>query len=281
MTDKYFTRHATSRGWNQEVIEKQVALVLGVGGVGNAVCVDLCRLGFGKIILVDKDVVEESNLNRQVLFSKDDIGKSKVQCAKERLLAHDSIRTEIEAHHLCALEGWATIVATAKRATCIFNSIDYGDYFDFAVASLARSLSIPLVDGGTDSVFGTLFSTTFSKARVEEACWGCMNDLSDKALCARLAPKSIHSLEDLSFIPADPRDGTTGSSVFTSSACSQFMVAMMVEYIMPRNDASSHDHSPECSPIPDRVIYRLSSFDGERFWSSKSSDCFICTDAIM
>jgi molybdopterin/thiamine biosynthesis adenylyltransferase len=42
------------------------------------VALNLCRLGVKKIYLLDKDVVDHHNLNRQVLFSKDHIGKSKV-----------------------------------------------------------------------------------------------------------------------------------------------------------------------------------------------------------
>jgi molybdopterin/thiamine biosynthesis adenylyltransferase len=48
-----------------------------------------CRLGFKKIIIVDKDKVEAHNLNRQVLFSKSDIGRQKVVAAAESLKLHD------------------------------------------------------------------------------------------------------------------------------------------------------------------------------------------------
>jgi molybdopterin/thiamine biosynthesis adenylyltransferase len=49
-----------------------------VGGLGTNVALGLCRLGVQKIFLVDKDVVDAHNLNRQILFSKEDVGVPKV-----------------------------------------------------------------------------------------------------------------------------------------------------------------------------------------------------------
>ena len=139
---KFFDRNSSSKGWNQDLIQNQKALVLGVGGLGNSLCLALCRLGFKKITVIDKDVVEASNLNRQILFSQEDVGKNKIDCAKKSLQSQHNISTKIEALHLCALQNWDTIVEIAKDCTCIFNTIDHGDYFDHAVSSLARSLKI-------------------------------------------------------------------------------------------------------------------------------------------
>jgi bacteriocin biosynthesis cyclodehydratase domain-containing protein len=59
--------------------------VLGVGGTGSAVAAGLVGLGIGRIHLVDFDRVEESNLNRQLLFTEADIGRLKTEAAAERL----------------------------------------------------------------------------------------------------------------------------------------------------------------------------------------------------
>lgn len=60
-------------------------LILGCGGIGTHVAWNMCVLGVGKITLVDFDTVEESNLNRQILYSMDDIGKNKAEVLRERL----------------------------------------------------------------------------------------------------------------------------------------------------------------------------------------------------
>ncbi|MBQ6479315.1 MAG: tRNA threonylcarbamoyladenosine dehydratase [Erysipelotrichaceae bacterium] len=68
-----------------ERIRKKHVLLCGVGGVGSFVAEGLCRSGLGKITLLDYDKVEVSNLNRQLMTNKNNIGRSKVQALKERL----------------------------------------------------------------------------------------------------------------------------------------------------------------------------------------------------
>ncbi len=62
-------------------------LVLGVGGVGGIAAESLARSGVRKLVLVDGDIIDESNLNRQIQTQRDNIGKSKVVEMKKRLLA--------------------------------------------------------------------------------------------------------------------------------------------------------------------------------------------------
>lgn len=62
---------------------------LGVGGIGNWIALNLVGLGIKKIRLVDPDIIEESNLTRQVLFSEKDVGKFKVDIAKEQLIGRN------------------------------------------------------------------------------------------------------------------------------------------------------------------------------------------------
>jgi len=70
-------------------------LCLGVGGLGTNVAMHLCRLGVKKIFLIDKDIVDAHNLNRQILFSKKHIGTPKVDAAMDALLQQHNICTEI------------------------------------------------------------------------------------------------------------------------------------------------------------------------------------------
>ncbi len=62
-------------------------LVVGSGGLGCPLLLYLAAAGVGKIGIVDFDVVDETNLQRQVLFTIDDVGKSKAQCAATRIKA--------------------------------------------------------------------------------------------------------------------------------------------------------------------------------------------------
>lgn len=71
----------------QEKLKNSSVLVVGAGGLGCPLLLYLSAAGVGRIGIVDDDVVDESNLQRQVLYTIDDLGKSKAARAKKRLLA--------------------------------------------------------------------------------------------------------------------------------------------------------------------------------------------------
>lgn len=73
----------------QRKIIEGSALIIGAGGLGSPVALYLALAGLGKIGIVDFDVVDRSNLQRQILHQTDDIGKPKVQSARETLLEHN------------------------------------------------------------------------------------------------------------------------------------------------------------------------------------------------
>ena len=65
----------------QQRLERATVLVIGAGGLGCAVLPYLCAAGVGRLIVVDHDVVDESNLHRQPLYRTDDIGQRKAEVA--------------------------------------------------------------------------------------------------------------------------------------------------------------------------------------------------------
>ncbi|MEV0390199.1 ThiF family adenylyltransferase [Nonomuraea sp. NPDC050643] len=75
-----------ANSWDIQVgLRESRVLLIGVGGVGGSVAQGLVATGVGHLHCVDADDVELSNLNRQVLYREDDIGKSKVDCAVAHL----------------------------------------------------------------------------------------------------------------------------------------------------------------------------------------------------
>ncbi len=70
---------------NISKIKKQVVVVLGLGGVGGYAAESLARSGIGTLILVDYDIVDITNLNRQIIATKETIGKSKAACWQDRI----------------------------------------------------------------------------------------------------------------------------------------------------------------------------------------------------
>ena len=62
---------------------------MGVGGLGSVVMIALLRMGLNKIIIVDYDVVDNHNMNRQLMYSVKDIGKNKIDCAIKNAAFHN------------------------------------------------------------------------------------------------------------------------------------------------------------------------------------------------
>ena len=75
--------------YQRRLSEARVVL-LGVGGLGSWAAYSLACCGVGELVLVDGDVVEESNFNRQILYRERDIGRPKVEAARDALAEFDS-----------------------------------------------------------------------------------------------------------------------------------------------------------------------------------------------
>mgnify|MGYP000481181923 CR=1 FL=1 len=72
---------------NLENLSNKHIIVFGIGGVGGYVCEALARSGIGNFTLVDNDIVDVSNLNRQIIATNNSIGLPKVEVMKERILS--------------------------------------------------------------------------------------------------------------------------------------------------------------------------------------------------
>lgn len=79
----------------QKRLANSRVLIVGVGGLGSPVALYLAGAGVGTIGLVDDDVVSVSNLQRQVLYEEEQVGKPKALCAQQRLQA---LNSEIAVH---------------------------------------------------------------------------------------------------------------------------------------------------------------------------------------
>ncbi len=89
---KRYSRHLSLPGIGiegQKRIKKSSVLIVGVGGLGSITALMLACAGVGRIGLIDHDKVELSNLQRQILYTPENVNNKKVTIAKDRLLAHN------------------------------------------------------------------------------------------------------------------------------------------------------------------------------------------------
>jgi molybdopterin/thiamine biosynthesis adenylyltransferase len=84
-TGERYARQLLLDHWDQKKLADSTVLVAGIGALGSIVALDLVLTGIGKVIVVDFDTVEVSNLSRQLLFHNEDVGESKATVAGQRL----------------------------------------------------------------------------------------------------------------------------------------------------------------------------------------------------
>jgi adenylyltransferase/sulfurtransferase len=149
-----------------EKIRRAKVCVVGAGGIGNPVITQLVAMGVGKLRIVDRDVIEVTNLHRQHLYTDEDIGRVKVEAAADRL---HRLNPGVE------IEPVPTSV-TRYTADNIVNGfdivIDALDSVDarYALNDACIKYNIPLIYAGAIGVTGSV-STILPK---RSACLRCM-----------------------------------------------------------------------------------------------------------
>lgn len=149
----------------QARLESSRIVVLGVGGLGTWSALALACCGVGEMLLVDGDRVEESNLNRQILYSEADIGRLKVEVAAERLGAFNSRmrldtlpeRLDGEESVAEAIEGYDLVIDAADwpaheielwvNAACFAAEVPYITMTHFPPIARVGPLYVPGVTG--------------------------------------------------------------------------------------------------------------------------------------
>lgn len=144
-------------------ISELVVLVAGCGGLGTNQVMQLQRIGVKKVYIVDYDKVEETNLNRQVLYSYSDIGLYKVNVAK-RKLDNNKLKTEIIPIISKIEEGFAI----PKDVNIILDALDNFESRLF-LEEISLKNNIPFIHGGINSMRGQVISiTNESKTKLKD-----------------------------------------------------------------------------------------------------------------
>ena len=139
-----------TQGFN--VSDKSICLI-GCGGLGCNIAVHLVGTGVGKLYICDYDTVSPSNLNRQFLYTEEDIGKKKALKAKERLQAYGS-STEIVSidKKIVNYED----LAFAEDSDIVILAVDNAEA-RISVQNFCNKTNIPLVCGGIDGFYGVCY----------------------------------------------------------------------------------------------------------------------------
>jgi molybdopterin/thiamine biosynthesis adenylyltransferase len=120
------------------------AMLVGVGGLGCPAALALCDAGLERLVLVDDDQVEESNLHRQILFDDEDVGEDKLTAAKRRLIERGISEEQIELVSTRFLPDNARLLARSVDVL-----LEGSDNFatKFLVADAAHLEGTPVIHG--------------------------------------------------------------------------------------------------------------------------------------
>ncbi|MDJ0778967.1 MAG: HesA/MoeB/ThiF family protein [Gammaproteobacteria bacterium] len=151
----------------QQSILDATALIIGVGGLGSPAAMYLAAGGIGKLVLCDYDVVESSNLQRQIIHADDAVGDDKVESGKRTLTAlNPDCQVETIGYQL---EG-SELVEAVRAADIV---LDCSDNFPtrFEVNRACVDTATPLVSGAAIRLEGQIMNY---QPAAGSACYQCL-----------------------------------------------------------------------------------------------------------
>ncbi len=210
---------------NIEKLKNSKVAIFGIGGVGSYTVEALVRAGIQNFVLVDKDVVDETNLNRQIIATTKTIGKPKVEVAKERIL---------EINPNAKVEIYQEFFMPDTREDILSKDISYiVDCVDTVTAKIelvqrAKKLNIPIISsmGTGNKLDGTKFE---------------VSDIYKTSVCplAKVMRKELkqRNIESLKVVyskeePKKIKDSKTPASIsFVPSVCGLIIAGEVIKDI--------------------------------------------------
>ena len=159
----------------QEIIMASKVLIVGLGGLGSPVALYLAAAGVGHLILNDHDVVDLSNLQRQIAHNTSDIGKAKTRSARESILAlNPDTQVTCMDHKLDE----TSLKGCVEQVDLVVDCTD-----NFSIRHLINQQCVlsrtPLVSGAAIGLEGQI--SVFDSRRSENPCYACLYpDSSDE-----------------------------------------------------------------------------------------------------
>ncbi|MBH44553.1 MAG: molybdopterin-synthase adenylyltransferase MoeB [Gammaproteobacteria bacterium] len=161
----------------QKLLMSKHVVLIGLGGLGSPIAYYLASSGIGNITIIDKDIVDQTNLQRQILYNGDDIGKRKVDIAFERMR---DINQDIDINRISEDLNDITDNKYFIDSDLIIDATD-----NFKTRNNINKLSLihkkPLVMGAAIKMEGQI--SIFRNDKKNAPCYNCLyNDLGDDDL---------------------------------------------------------------------------------------------------
>ena len=159
----------------QEKLLRSRVLLIGLGGLGSPIAMYLATSGIGTLVLCDHDVVEMSNLQRQIIHKNNDIGRNKTISAVETVL---ELNPDIQVIAISSLLEGKRLEEEVAKADLV---IDATDNFQtrHALNATCVAFKIPLISGSVIRMAGQITSFRFDLSSTP--CYQCLYPNLDEA----------------------------------------------------------------------------------------------------
>jgi len=172
-------------GYNGQLKLKNAKVcVVGTGGLGHPIISRLTAMGIGTLRIIDRDVVELSNLHRQTMFDEDDVGQVKVEVAAKKL---KKLNPDCNIEALAISVNDYTALEVIEGCDVVIDALDSVNA-RYALNKACVKLNIPFVTGAAVGVSGQVF-TVLPK---ESACYFCMFPDLDEDTMPTCSIEGVH-----------------------------------------------------------------------------------------
>ena len=228
--DKYLSRLEVLIGKDDlKKLKKKKVLVCGVGGVGSFVAEALARSGIGHLTLVDYDVIDFSNLNRQLMTSKENVGEVKVDVLKKRLEEVSNCKVE-------TINTYIDEKFKLKKYDYVVDCIDSLNS-KFELVKMCNQKNIPCLSSlGTAKriKIENIKRTTLDKTR---------NDPLAKAFRNLVKKQGYKKKIDVVFVDSPPIDcKELGSSIFVVGSAGLFIASEVFKDLLKQGEKNENNN---------------------------------------
>ena len=209
-----------------EKLQNSTVLVLGLGGVGGHACEALARSGVGTLIIVDKDLVDETNINRQLVALQSTIGLPKTDVMKQRILDINPACTVIAYHTFYNQDSKEEILSHPIDFIC-----DCIDTITFKIDIIKESIlrKIPIIS--SMGAGNKIYSERFEIELLHKTTY----DPIAKVIRAKLRKEHIDAKIPVVYskeVPIQTNSTVIGSTAFNPSVAGLLMAGYTVRNII-------------------------------------------------
>ncbi len=264
--------------WDQEKLTDSTIMVVGAGAIGNEIIKNLSLLGIGRILVIDMDSIENTNLTRSVLFSADDVGRNKAEVAADR-----AIKMNPDVHAKAFVSNIIDDVGLGvfRRVDVVLGGLDNREA-RLAINQYCYKVNKPWIDGAIEVLNG--FARVFVPG--QGACYECTMTETDWALinkrksCALLTNEQMNEGK----IPTTP----TSSSVIAGIQVQEMLKLLHNDRDLPTlagkgfvfNGLTHDSYIVEYQEKPDCMNHDTYSDIVEMPWSVKSCTIMDATNKV-